>query len=303
MKITNPVFFDLKKVNAVKNKSIIKISNDTRDAKINVLKDKKEKIIFLEKHTTGNKYYSNVKVHDPRSTNQKSKKKINSVFTKNGNITTRYLDDDIRRVKSLKKYLIGKDILDYGCGWGNFLRQIKKVKSKNGVEIGQDFINFLKNKKNIKIEKDILNFQKNFDVITLFHVLHYLPNQIETLKILRSKLKDRGKIIIEVPNANDFLLSVDDFKHFRKFTFSKEQLVLHTEKSLKLFAKKAGFKKIKIFYYQRYNINNHFGWFLYKKPGGHDYLSKFFKKKMIKSYNNFLIGNKIADTLILIATK
>ena len=38
MKITNPVFFDLKKVNAVKNKSIIKISNDTRDAKINVLK-------------------------------------------------------------------------------------------------------------------------------------------------------------------------------------------------------------------------------------------------------------------------
>lgn len=143
----------------------------------------------------------------------------------------------------------------------------------------------------------------NFDYITLFHVLHYLPNQIEILKILKSKLKKKGKIIIEVPNANDFLLSTNEFAAFKNFTFCKEQLILHTEKSLKLFVKKAGFKNIKVNFYQRYNINNHFGWFLYNKPGGHQFLKNLFSKNLIKNYSEFLKKKKITDTLILTAQK
>ena len=302
MKITNPVYYDLKKNRLVSNKNIEIISKETRDSNVNVLKDKKEKIIFLAKHITGTTYYSDVKNHDKRSINNKSKKKINHVLTKKGNIKTTYLEDDERRKKKLQKLFKGKDIIDYGCGWGNFLKKLKGVKSKNGVEVGMDFIKYL-NKKKIKVKKNILNNNFNFDYITLFHVLHYLPNQIEILKILRSKLKKNGKVIIEVPNANDFLLSSDKFKFFRKFTFCKEQLILHTEKSLKLFVKKAGFKNIKIEFYQRYNINNHFGWFLHNKPGGHTFLKNLFDSKIIKNYSNFLIKKKITDTLILTASK
>ena len=34
---------------------------------------------------------------------------------------------------------------------------------------------------------------------------------------------------------------------------------MHTKQSLKCFLEKAGFKKNKIFFYQRYNLNNHIG--------------------------------------------
>ena len=84
------------------------------------------------------------------------------------------------------------------------------------------------------------------DYITLFHVLHYLPNQISILKELRDKLKFKGKIIIEVPSAHDFLLSSNEFKAFKNFTFCKEQLILHTEKSLKTFVKKVALKILKL---------------------------------------------------------
>ena len=302
MNISNPVYTNLKKNKLIFDKNLIIISRGTRDSKVNVLKDKKEKIIFLQKHITGDNYYLNVKNNDRRSLLNKSQKKINHVYTKKGNIITSYLNDDERRKRNLNKFFVGKDILDFGCGWGNFLIKIKNAKSKNGVEVGSDFIQHLKKKK-IRIKKDISDFDMNFDYITLFHVLHYLPNQIEILKILKSKLKKKGKIIIEVPNANDFLLSTDEFKAFKNFTFCKEQLILHTEKSLKLFVKKAGFRNIKVNFYQRYNINNHFGWFFYNKPGGHQFLKNLFNKNMIKNYSDFLKKKKITDTLILTAQK
>ena len=301
MKITNPVYLDLKRLGLVKDKDIVILSNRTRDANIKVLKDEKQNLIFLSEHKTGNKYYSNAKSHDLRSIKIKSKMNNNYIYTKKGNIITKYLDDNVRRKAKYNKYLIGKDILDFGCGWGNFLQNLRGVKSKNAVEVGKNFIKFLKTKKQIIVKEKISDFRKNFDYITLFHVLHYLPNQIEILKNLKKKLKKRGKIIIEVPNAKDFLLSFDEFKDFKNFTFSKEQLILHTERSLKIFLKKAGFKKIKVEFYQRYNFCNHLGWFLFRKPGGHSIFNDFFDIKLNKAYIEFLKKKKMTDTLILIA--
>ena len=110
-----------------------------------------------------------------------------------------------------------------------------------------------------------------------------------------------GKIIIEVPSAQDFLLQFDEFDDFKKFTFWSEHLILHTENSLKKILKTAGFKKIKILYYQRYNFTNHLGWFVKKKPGGHMFFSNLFDKKMNEVYINYLKKIKKTDTLIAIA--
>ena len=152
MSITNPVYIDLKKNKLIFDKNLITISQGTRDSKVNVLKDKKKKIIFLQKYITGQNYYLNVKKSDKRSLSNKSQKKINHVYTKKGNIITSYLNDDERRKKNLNRFFIGKDILDFGCGWGNFLIKIKNAKSKNGVEVGSDFIKHLKKKK-LKLKK------------------------------------------------------------------------------------------------------------------------------------------------------
>ena len=49
-KITNPIYFELIKLNLIKKTNIVKISNKCRDKKISVYQDKKTKVIFLEKY-------------------------------------------------------------------------------------------------------------------------------------------------------------------------------------------------------------------------------------------------------------
>ena len=135
----------------------------------------------------------------------------------------------------------------------------------------------------------------------MFHVLEHIPFQIDTLKAIKSKLKNNGKIIIEVPHAEDFLILQDELKEFKDFTFWSEHLILHTYKSLKTVLIKAGFRNINIQYYQRYNFSNHLGWFLKKKPGGHNFFKKLSSKKINDSYTKNLEKLGQTDTLIAIA--
>ena len=299
----NPIIDEFKKLKLIHKSNLIKLSNKTRDKKIKVFKDVKSKIIFVEKYATTNNYYSSVKyADDARKKNNKLSIKIRNVKTLSGNISTPIIEDDYRRVKQFENMIKNKDILDFGCGWGGFLRNLKNYKSLNGVELRKENINFIRrNIKKINISNNINSFEKNFDIITMFHVLEHIPYQIETLKILKSKLKRKGKIIIEVPHAEDFLILQDELKEFKNFTFWSEHLILHTFNSLKTVLQKSGNKKIKIQYFQRYNFSNHLGWFLQRKPGGHNFYKKIVNENLNKSYCNNLIRLGQTDTLIAVA--
>tara|TARA_B100000787_G_scaffold170080_1_gene163875 strand:- start:2162 stop:3094 length:933 start_codon:yes stop_codon:yes gene_type:complete len=307
MKITpniqNPIYHELKKLKLISDKNLFKINNKTRDKKISVFKDKKEKIIFLEKFITDTDYYSSLKYKDnDRKNLKKTTKKFKYVRTMRGNIKMPLLDDALRRKNQFQKLLYNKDILDFGCGWAGFLRNLKNVKSLCGVELRDECIDFIKtNFKKINISNNINSFNKKFDVITLFHILEHIPNQVSTLKLLKSKLKPKGKIIVEVPHAEDFLILQDELKEFKDYTFFSEHLVLHTFKSLKKILTKAGFKKINIKFYPRYNFANHMGWFLKRKPGGHDFYNKIASASLDKAYKENLIRIGQTDTLIAVA--
>lgn len=299
----NPIFAELIKLKLISKFNLITLSNKTRDKKIKVIKDVKTKIIFLEKYITTNEYYSSLKYKDDdRKVSDKSKRKIANVKTFSGNIKTPIIEDDYRRAGQFDKILKNKDILDFGCGWGGFLGNVKNYKSLSGVELRKECINHIqKNVKKINISSNINSFDKNFDIITMFHVLEHIPHQIETLKILKSKLKNKGKIIIEVPHAEDFLILQEELKEFKKFTFWSEHLILHTYKSLKTILLKSGFKNINIQYYQRYNFSNHLGWFLKRKPGGHNFYKNIISDRLNSSYCDNLKKLGQTDTLIAIA--
>ena len=301
----NFIFDELLKLKLISKLDLITLSNKTRDKKkIKVIKDLKTKIIFLEKYITTNKYYSSLKYknEDRKKFKEKSSKKIANVKTFSGNIKTPIIEDDYRRADQFKKILKNKDILDFGCGWGGFLRNVKNYKSLSGIELRKDCINNIKqNIKKVEISDNINSFGKKFDIITMFHVLEHIPYQVNTLKALRLKLKNRGKIIIEVPHAEDFLILQDELKDFKNFTFWSEHLILHTYKSLKSILAKSGFKKIKIQYYQRYNFSNHLGWFLKRKPGGHNFYKDIVSDKLNKVYCENLKKLGQTDTLIAIA--
>lgn len=311
--INNPVYKDLKKLKLINDRNIILLNKFTRDKKIKVYQDKKTKIVFLEKFVRLTNYYKKQK----GSTRDRQKSitylrdgtvlktsKVNFKNEKNS-IKNNIVGDDIRRFEKFKKYLKKKKICDFGCGYAGFLTLSKK-KTPNlfGIELNKFFLDYLnKNKKYIKTNSSINKFNINFDIVTMFHVLEHLPNQIEILTNIRKKLKKKGKIIIEVPHSRDFLLEKFDLPEFKNFIFWSEHLVLHTKFSLISFLKKAGFKKIKISFCQRYGFTNHLNWFLNKQPGGHDIFKDLYNEKFDQSYRNYLEENEFSDTIIAIAEK
>ena len=293
--INNPIYSEFKKLKIISDNSIVKLSNSTRDKHIPVFKDTKSSVIFLGKYATQGSYYKNVKY------NNLSKKRENKVNFKNKNIVVlKSLDDDYRRAKQWKKNIINKDILDFGCGWGAFLNNIsQKAKQVSGVELREECLTYINKKyKNVHVQDNLSKFNKKFDLITSFHVLEHMPYQVEILKSLRKKLKSNGKLIIEVPHARDFLLEFGELKEFKKFTFWSEHLILHTKDSLKKVLSMAGFKNIKVSFYQRYGLTNHLGWLVKRSPGGHDYFSNLHDLDLDETYREYLIKKELTDTII-----
>ena len=291
----NNIYKLLLEYKLIKNKNLSVFSHQTRDDKnLKSFIDETTNIIFLEKTKMEN-FYKN------KNTNKKDEKTIK---TRDGKLKVHLLKDSLRIIKQFKKNIKNKIILDFGCGTGEFLYNSQKIFKKGfGIEPDKSRIQYSENNK-IKFFKNIKEIEKlnlKFDSIFLFHVFEHLINPIDILIQLKSKLKKNGILIIEVPHANDLLLSKLRLKSFVNFTLWSEHLILHTKRSLKCFLEKAGFKKNKIFFYQRYNLNNHMGWLLYNKPGGHIFFKKKFNRKEIDQYNNFLIKNEDTDSIYSIS--
>ena len=110
-------------------------------------------------------------------------------------------------------------------------------------------------------------------------------------------MKKKSTLIIEVPSCNDLLFSCN-IEAIKKFVLWSEHYILFNSDILNNLLKLAGFKKIKIENYQRYNINNHLYWMIYKNPSGHIKFPFIKDKKIINSYNKLLISRSLSDTLI-----
>jgi len=112
-----------------------------------------------------------------------------------------------------------KNLLDVGCGTGDFLLTCKNNGWKvTGVEPNPKAKISAENKLTVESASEIyseINQLKNeaqFDVITLWHVLEHVPNletYISTLKLL---LKPNGILIIAVPNFKSY-----DANYYKQF--------------------------------------------------------------------------------------
>lgn len=143
----------------------------------------------------------------------------------------------------------------------------------------------------------------SFEIITLFHVLEHFTNPVKTLQEIAAKLEKGGKIIIEIPHANDFLLSWFDLESFKEFTFWSEHLILHTRQSLKVFLENSGFINISIKGIQRYPLANHLYWLSRGKPNGHNRWSHLSTEALDNAYADMLASLDCTDTLLAIAER
>lgn len=144
------------------------------------------------------------------------------------------------------------NILDFGSGSGEFLRNIKNYSNFGtyGIEISSNaYANLVKEFGNNISNKDIRSmnpFNIKFDVVTIFHVLEHLPDPKEYLISIHNLMKENSILLIEVPNINSL-----ESKLFGKYFFHLDlpRHIYHfNQHSLKNFLTESGFHNIRYVY-------------------------------------------------------
>lgn len=120
-------------------------------------------------------------------------------------------EDDHRRANQFREIICNKSWLDIGTGAGGVLDLLSPVASEIAAVEPQQGIRSELSKLGYNVFSDIEDVQQmSFDVITLFHVFEHFTQPLEMLKSIKQRLNPGGKVVIEVPHANDFLISFLD---------------------------------------------------------------------------------------------
>lgn len=99
------------------------------------------------------------------------------------------------------------ELLDYGCGTGEFLNQAKiEGWNVSGCEPNEKARKLASQKISKKISSELHDLDSNqqFDVITLFHVLEHVHKLRKTVKSLLITLKPNGYLLIAIPNPESY---------------------------------------------------------------------------------------------------
>ena len=289
----NLIYQTLKQLGLSSDRTKTLFNKRTRDVnKLNVWKDSKSGVIFIDDYYTGDQTY------------------IDGIYRSN---ELKFLNTDLsfseaqndaqRRFKSNLKYVKGKRVADFGCGSGDFLKLVQPhCKDVIGIELQENYLNEL-NEFGISCYDDIEELDNNsLDILVSFHVIEHLPNPLETLSHLMQKVVSGGQILIEVPHANDFLLAKVNCDAFKQFTLWSQHLILHTRDSLQKLLEFVGLYDVKIEGVQRYPLSNHLYWLSDGKPGGHKTnLASLDSDDLQRAYQYSLSEIDATDTLVAVA--
>lgn len=119
-------------------------------------------------------------------------------------ISNEYIENFIFLRKFLKK---NDHIVDYGCGYGHFLKLIPSTYKKTGIELNSTIVKICKKKlKHINFLTSSVFYKSkfSFNVFHLGDVLEHLPNPLAFLKKNEHKLKTGGLIYITGPLERNF---------------------------------------------------------------------------------------------------
>lgn len=209
--------------------------------------------------------------------------------------------DDERRFKKYSELINGKDILDFGCGNGGFLIRAKNKANKVfGIELEKSVQEYFK-QNGLTVFSDIDEMEEKdakVDYIFMFHVLEHIENPIPLLEKFKKILKPNGKLIVEVPNSDDALLTLYENKAFSEFTYWSPHLYLYNEKTLENLLSKAHFETEKIEQEQRYTLANHLYWLAKGLPGGHAKWDFIDSVELNMEYEKSLAKIRKCDTVV-----
>lgn len=122
----------------------------------------------------------------------------------------------IKRLKLISKFYRTGNLLDIGCGKGEFLNICNQAKW-NVIGVDSNEQNRENARKNFSFEvrglEEIIKLKdSSFEIITMWHSLESIPNLRETVNELKRLLKPKGVIIVSVSNCDSL-----DAKLYREY--------------------------------------------------------------------------------------
>jgi 2-polyprenyl-3-methyl-5-hydroxy-6-metoxy-1,4-benzoquinol methylase len=175
----------------------------------------------------------------------------------------------------------GETVADIGCGAGSFLDFVEGVAGDIvAIEPSETYREVLLKKgyhTYAYADEAKTDWKGKISVITSFDVIEHVEDPIKFMEDAYDLLKVGGRAIIGTPTEAPVMRDILGEIYEKQLLFSVQHLWILGENSLDLIAKKAGFKSIRVKYYQRYGINNFLGWIREKKPQSEiqsDYISE-----------------------------
>ncbi len=134
----------------------------------------------------------------------------------------------------------GGNVLDIGCGTGEFLAAISDLADVQGVEPEPEAARYGRERLGLNIHTGDLDSvvlpAGKFRLVTMWHAIEHMPQPVEALSRVHDLLEPDGRLLIAVPNIGSFdatayesnWVAVDAPRHLWHFTPAKLDQVAET---------------------------------------------------------------------------
>lgn len=142
----------------------------------------------------------------------------------------------------------GARVLDYGCADGGFLSFLagREVEPRDlcGVDISRQMVDVVLEKgfRGYTLAEQDQLAEEVFDLITLWDVIEHVPDPLATLRWLRPRLAENGRLLMQTPRIGLLSDALDErFEHYLPL----EHLHLFTREALCDVSERAGFTVVR----------------------------------------------------------
>ncbi len=208
-----------------------------------------------------------------------------------------------RQMALVEEYLSPEDTLcDIGASYGHFLRlAMPKVSAVVAIEPNPRSRSALLQQgvRTYNWLEDLPQDGVRVDAVAMFHTFEHLLDPVTFLATLKSVLNPHARLFIEVPNANDALITLYSLKAFQRFYYQSMHCYYYDAASLTHVLEHAGFSPVTVKHLQRYSLGNHLQWLAKGKPGGNVEFDSLFQE-LDAPYRTLLCDQQKSDTLFAV---
>lgn len=173
----------------------------------------------------------------------------------NDNVAKKYINDRIRFIAE-NVDLEDKNILEIGSASGGLMEILRSMDAKvEGIEPNDEYRDFSKKLGFNVYDRPIeyLNIEKKYDIIVSFHTIEHFINPKSAIKSIYLALKKDGIFLGEVPNQDDWRISIFDNIVVKRLHYDPSHYYYFSPISLKNYLETCGFDHIRFETDERYN--------------------------------------------------